>query len=82
MNCVTGKRCFVTESLGVEALIQNHIRNDYRKGEGPKNIYECQECGYWHFTSKGAEHEVFSDEEILKRIRTERQGFQWERKMR
>lgn len=81
-NCTTGKRSFDNKSLAEEALIQHHIRNSYKTGEGPINVYECDDCGNWHFTSKGIKNELFSDAEIVKKIQSERIGYQWERKIR
>ena len=78
-GCSSGKRTFETESLAVEALIQNHIINNYRANEGPVNVYECPECGYWHFTSKSARHSLFDDPEIMKTIAREKQAHNWER---
>lgn len=77
-TCTSGKRSFESEQLAEEALIQNHIRNEYRAGQGPINIYECDECGCWHFTSKGMKHDLFNDEEVIHRINAERRAFHWE----
>jgi hypothetical protein len=81
-NCSSGKRAFESKFLAEEGLIQHHIRNDFKKGEGPINVYECMKCGNWHFTSKGSEHELFEDESIVKRIQSDRLGYLWERKIR
>ena len=82
MTCVTGKRILETEALAEEALVQHHIINVYRAGEGPRNIYVCEDCGYWHFTSKGDAHALFADERVTKRIEQERIANQWERKLK
>lgn len=82
MRCSSGKRAFDSVVLAEEALIQHHIMNDYKIGEGPINVYECQECGNWHFTSKGPESELFNDPDVIKRINVERRAFLWEQKLR
>lgn len=82
MRCSSGKKCFELESLALEALVQNHIINEYPRDEGPINIYECEKCGYWHFTSKGLKHTHLEDPEIQDRIKKERQANYWERKLR
>ena len=82
MGCSTGKRMFLSEGLAEEALIQNHIRNDYRPGEGPTNIYECAICGAWHFTSKNAIHPLLEDPDVIKRIETERRAYLWEQRLK
>ena len=81
-GCSSGKRMYETESLAVEALIQNHIINNYRGGQGPTNVYQCDECGHWHFTSKGAKNEIFDDSETIKMIEREKRALNWERSLR
>ena len=80
--CITGKRCFDTEELAEEALIQNHIMNNYKKRQGPINIYLCQHCNTWHFTSKGGSHELFDDEDMVRKIEKGRIAYHWEKKFR
>ncbi len=68
--------------MAIEALIQWHIRNSPGGTDGPKNVYECEECGNWHLTSKGMNHSKLRDSEILEYIRKERRAFEWEQKLR
>ncbi|MEQ9405011.1 MAG: hypothetical protein RIM99_15570 [Cyclobacteriaceae bacterium] len=78
MKCVTGKNCFETEDLAIEALIQNHIKFRHREGAGPINVYECRDCRFWHFTSSGKVSYVFNDPEIVARIRREQKMSDWQ----
>lgn len=80
-NCITGKRSFADEELALEALIQHHIINDYPPNQGPINVYECSECGNWHFTSKGT-NKILDNPDIKNRIKKERIANQWERRLR
>ena len=73
---------YETQLLAVEALIQNHIINNYRAGQGPINVYQCDECGNWHFTSKGVKSEIFDDPEMIKMIEREKRALNWERSLR
>lgn len=81
-KCVSGKRIFETEALALDALIQNHIINNYRADEGPTNVYECPDCGQWHFTSKAEKHPLFDDPEIARNIVQEKRAINWERGFR
>lgn len=81
-SCPSGKRLYADKQLAEEALIQHHIRNNYRAGEGPVNVYQCPMCGNWHFTSKGEMSELFEDEETRRFIERERRSFEWEQKLR
>lgn len=80
MSCVSGKTSYESEELAKEALIQNRIQKDHREGSGPINIYECTDCGQWHFTSKGEIADFLIDEETIQRIEKERKLFEWARK--
>ena len=82
MKCRSGKTSFSSKELGEEALIQNHIRNNHREGAGPQNVYECVDCGEWHFTSRHPISDLFLDSAVLKRMARERQSLEWEQRMR
>ena len=83
MHCpVTRKRSFLTEDMALEALFQNHIRNNYHTGQGPINVYLCEECGDWHFTSKGEMHPTLSDSLDNGDLKAERDAFFWEQKFK
>lgn len=82
MECVTGKRPYETEGMALEALIDIRGRNNYRANSGPINIYQCQDCGQWHFTSKGPVHPLLTSEETQKRISSQNEAEFWERKLR
>jgi len=81
-KCVTGKSPFQDRALAIEALIQNHIRNQHRHGTGPLNVYQCDDCGEWHFTSKPPMAEELMDPVVQKRIRDEGRALDWEKKLR
>lgn len=80
-KCISGKRCFDDEGIASEALVQHHILNEYSANQGPRNVYQCEECGNWHFTSK-SKNSLLDDPDISKRIKKEREASQWERKLR
>ncbi len=77
MNCASGKTPFDTQELAIEALIQNHIRSRHRPGAGPQNVYECADCGRFHFTSRPPAHPTLSDPETIRRIIEEQRGLDW-----
>lgn len=52
-KCATGKRVFHSEQLAEDALIEAHIHFDYRAGGGPVAVYQCDDCGEYHLTSRG-----------------------------
>ena len=82
MSCRSGKTSFESRELAVEGLIQNHIRRLHHSGKGPINVYECEECGNWHFTSRPPIIDELNDPEVIQRIKEEGRAFAWEQKLR
>lgn len=82
MKCSTHKVCYETREMAVEALIQNRSRYHHASNSGPLNVYQCDSCGLFHFTSKGPAHEALTSEENKKRIELGREASYWEDKYR
>lgn len=53
IKCATHKKVYLTETLAEEALIGAHTTFDYASGSGPLAVYRCEDCGYYHLTSRG-----------------------------
>jgi hypothetical protein len=79
MKCPTGKNQYSTELLAETALIDLHIHRNFPPDQGPQNIYRCEFCGEWHFTSKSAERNVRLQEMIDSgEMRRLQQARRWE----
>jgi len=52
-KCSTGKIVYISLSIAEDALIDAWSRHNYAVGKGPVNVYQCDDCGNFHFTSKG-----------------------------
>jgi hypothetical protein len=76
LKCPTGKRVYLTETLAEDALIDAHSRNNYA-GTGPINIYKCEDCGHFHFTSKGKMNEKLAQQIASGKIKREQEASQW-----
>ncbi len=83
MYCsVTRKVAYDSEVLAEEALVSHHIRQFHRQHSGPTNIYQCDHCGSWHFTSKGERHPALDSQEERQEMDRLREALHWERKLR
>ncbi|QSE96069.1 hypothetical protein [Fulvivirga lutea] len=76
--CSTGKNYYHNKDAAEEALIEHLGRNSYAKGTGPINVYLCEFCDGYHFTSKGEESELLHDPEVLRRIKKLRIQSEWD----
>ncbi|MEP2773065.1 MAG: hypothetical protein ABJH05_13020 [Fulvivirga sp.] len=79
-RCSTQKVCYDSRTIAEEALLQNHAKNNYAPGQGPINVYECEMCGSYHFTSKGAINHILEEEKD--RIKRLREANFWEDRFR
>ncbi len=81
-SCSSGKRGYLSYELAEEALIQAWSNFYYSKGKGPVSIYQCEECGHFHFTSKGEMNRLLA--ELIKegKVNRSREANDWERKLR
>jgi len=81
LKCPTGKRVYVTESLAEDALIDVHSRHQYA-GTGPIAVYLCEECGYFHFTSKGKMNEKLAQQIASGKTKRQQEANQWINKLK
>ena len=76
LKCPTGKRIYLTEALAEDALIDAHSRHQYAS-TGPVAFYQCEECGYYHFTSKGKMNEQLEQQISSGKIKREQEANRW-----
>jgi len=79
MKCHTGKNQYSTKSLAEISLIEIHIHRNFRPGQGPQNVYECEFCGEWHLTSKSPKRNERLQQMIdTGEMRCQQRARQWE----
>jgi len=81
IKCRSGKRVYLTEILAEEALIDAHNRHPYA-GTGPIAVYPCEECGYFHFTSKGEMNKKLAEQISSGKIKRQQEAAQWVNKLK
>ncbi len=79
-HCVSGKTIYQARELAEQALIEAWIRNHYREGSGPVNIYPCEDCKRYHFTSQGMMNTTLKKALEDGIIEKRRNSADWERK--
>jgi hypothetical protein len=52
---------YPTQAVAEDALIAAWTAYEYKKGNGPVNVYLCDICGTYHLTSKGDMNKKLSD---------------------
>jgi hypothetical protein len=77
LNCISGKRVFQTEAIAEDVLIELWSKNDYSENAAPIAIYKCEDCGYYHFTSRGPMNEKLSKYLSGNKARLDREANRW-----
>lgn len=81
-TCPTGKKSFVTAQLAEDALIGAWTSYEYTVPSAPVTIYQCEDCGQFHFTSKGEMNKRLAELIASGRLQRMRQADQWEHRLR
>lgn len=79
-RCVTFKIIHETKEAGERALVEAWIKYDYRPGQGPQTIYQCADCGRFHFTSQGQMNAYLADKIESGYIAAQKRARDWEQK--
>jgi len=81
LKCPTGKRVYLTEAMAEDALIDAHSRHQYA-GTGPIAVYQCEDCGYYHFTSRGEMNKKLAEQIASGKIKRQQEANQWMNKLK
>jgi len=81
-KCPTGKRLYHSEQLAEDALIEAHIHFDYRAGGGPVAVYQCDECGEFHLTSRGPMNVRLASQIADGTIKKQKEAGRWQNKFK
>lgn len=82
IKCSTQKKVYLTQALAEEALIGARTQFEYAKGQGPVAVYKCDDCGYYHLTSKGQVNSTLTQHLKDGTIDREKQANDWLNKMK
>jgi hypothetical protein len=76
-SCPSNKKMYPSQEIAEEALIEAHTRFEYGKGSGPVAIYQCDDCGQFHFTSQGSVNEKLKNYLASGKIKLQKEANQW-----
>ena len=81
-SCVSGKKAYVSEQIAEEGLIGAHTQFEYGNTSGPVAVYQCEDCGNYHLTSRGPMNEKLAHLIKEGKISLQKEANQWEKKWR
>lgn len=82
VKCVSNKKVYPSKEIAEDALIEARTQFEYKIGSGPVAIYQCEDCGYFHLTSKGPMNQKL--EQLMKdgKIQRQKEANQWLNKIK
>lgn len=81
-TCSSGKKVFLSLNLGEEALLSAHVQFNFGQGKGPVAVYQCDECGQFHLTSRGNMSVRLKDFLSSADYKRQRQAAEWTDKLK
>ncbi|HEY0740990.1 MAG TPA: hypothetical protein VGD40_05980, partial [Chryseosolibacter sp.] len=81
-SCPTGKIVYASTSIAEDVLIELWSKNDYHAASAPVAIYQCDDCGFYHLTSRGPMNEKLSAAIASGQIKRQREANRWEDKFK
>jgi hypothetical protein len=81
-TCATHKKCYLTKEIAEDVLIEAQTTYDYASGSGPIAVYLCDDCGYYHLTSRGPMNEKLQQYIADGKIQRQKEANRWLDKFR
>jgi hypothetical protein len=76
-RCISGKRMYSSQQVAEDVLIESWTRFDYTSGNGPVSVYQCEDCGQFHLTSKGPMNERLAKALSDGKIQRQKEADRW-----
>lgn len=68
---------YFSKELAEEALIGAHTAYTYANGQGPIAVYQCEDCGEYHLTSRGPMNERLAQYIAEGKLKRDKEANQW-----
>ena len=77
IKCISHKKVYPTAEIAEDALIDARTHFDYGTRTGPIAVYRCEDCGYYHLTSKGEVNHKLASQLSDGKIKRQKEANQW-----
>ncbi len=68
---------YASQEVAEDVLIEAQTRFDYRPNSGPIAVYQCEDCGQFHLTSKGPMNERLAKALAEGAIKRQKEANRW-----
>ncbi len=77
IKCITHKKVYPTLEIAEDALIDARTSFDYAPHSGPIAVYQCEDCGHYHLTSKGTMNQKLAKFISEGKIQRQKEANRW-----
>jgi ABC-type ATPase with predicted acetyltransferase domain len=81
-KCITGKRRYPSEQIAEDALIEAQTNFNYASDNGPVAVYQCEDCGDYHLTSRRPMNDRLARLLAEGKIQRQKEANFWQNKFR
>jgi hypothetical protein len=81
-RCVSGKRMYASQQVAEDVLVEAWTRFEYTANNGPVAVYQCDDCGQFHLTSKGPMNERLARALADGNIQRQKEADRWLNKLK
>jgi hypothetical protein len=82
IRCSSHKKVYATKEIAEDALIEAHIQFAYANGSGPISVYQCEDCSYYHLSSKGQLNNKLAEYLKEGKIQKQKEANWWTHKLK
>ena len=76
-TCPSHKKVYQSREQAEDALIEARAKFHHAPGGGPVAVYQCEDCGLYHLTSKGKMNERLSKQLAEGKIDLQKEANRW-----
>lgn len=81
-GCVTHKKSYASQAIAEDVLIEARTRYHYTADQGPVAVYQCDDCGMYHLTSKGTMNAKLAQYLAEGKINLQKEANHWSSKFK
>jgi hypothetical protein len=82
IKCSSGKKVYASQELAEEALLEAWTRYNLKPENGPVAVYKCDDCGYFHLTSKGPMSSTLAQHLADGKIQRQQEANYWQERLK
>lgn len=82
LTCSSGKKIYTSLQMAEDALMEAWTRYNLSASNGPIAVYQCEDCGNFHFTSRGPMNERLEKYLAEGKIKRDSEARFWEDKFK